>query len=746
MAKINYTLLTLSLTAASVLQANAGVPSESPSTYGSFIGKTSLRNDKKVQAFTSESNQKSGPKKVQAFANDGNSLVDEIGVLTLLEEEDFSKLTSGSEEAPDLSTNMEILQWMTDPETGDIVTDEYGNVLMNPEYEYPWNNMKPEFISGDKGWGIGNAFPAGGMLYFPFSQDMPQGKISTPWIDLSANSGTFVLEFKVKVNEEATTNPSMPPMIIVETAETNNMSPTWDTFEETFINYENISTEWTTFRLVYQGAGTSTLCNIVGQGLSGGMYIDDVRLYSLKPYLATPVTRLHSDFTDHSFVLNWNPVENAEKYLVNIWYENLYGQKVTVAENAETTEPFYKAEGTNLDDVYMYTVQAVNSEHSSLTTLPREVFDIITPEMRKAVLIDKDSRRYKGGVEEVLSAYGYNYFATARRKAESDGAFVITDEKFTGWSHPLYEDGWDYTKENPVDDKIASLYFPTDINQQGWYGSYFMIYKDYICLCPFFYEATYHRDMAAWVSPEFDLSKDNGKISISMNLAGEYDYTFENYPSCAVALFNWNEELGDYEQVELAYCRDLNFDWQKRSVEFTQGSSRSKIGFFAIGSYGDLYMDDILITQNYKAGETFDDPFYFSTWQLAEQTWDPTTFEFEVPERVLGNEIHQRAQAVRMHLDATGAYDGEKESGFAPYDLVVDTSNGVSLVESGIASNVSARQGEIIISNPEGKEVSVASIAGITTRLGRGEQISYRPTAKGTYIVKIGSESVKIIL
>ena len=73
--------------------------------------------------------------------------------------------------------------------------------------------------------------------------------------------------------------------------------------------------------------GVSTLCNIVGQGVSGGMYIDDIKIYSLTPYLATPVLGRHTDFTETSFVLNWNPVDGAEKYIVNVWYDDLYGEK-----------------------------------------------------------------------------------------------------------------------------------------------------------------------------------------------------------------------------------------------------------------------------------------------------------------------------------------------------------------------------------------------------------------------------------
>ena len=697
------------------------VPGVSPEDYSILKTREAASRPMRVQAETSRAD--SGPKKVLAFAGDGNAQVDKLGELILVEQEDFSKLTAGSEDNPDLSVNLEIPMWMTDPVTGDILFDEQGQPIPNPEYEYPWNNMKPEYISGDKGWGVGNAYPAGGALYFPFSQSAPQGKISTPWIDLSANGGTFVLEFKVRLTEE--NDSDTPSFILVETAETNGMAPTWDIFEETFVNYDLLSTEWTTFRLVYQGAGKSTLCNIVGQGISGGMLIDDVRIYSMKPFLATPVARRHSDFSETS-------------------YDDLYGERHFVVKDTETTETSYKVEDTDLDETYFFTVKAVNSEHESLTTKPREVFDIIAPVMVKAEQTDDEGREFIGGVEEVISAYGYNYAAVVKRVAEEDGPFTVTEETFTGWSHPAYPDDWNFTKENPVDDMIVGYFFPTDIGQQGWLGQNFMIYKDYLCLCPFFYEATWGQEQTAWISPEFDLSKDGGKISVSLKLAAQYDFDHEVYASCVVGLYNWNEEKGDYDQVELAYCRDLNFDWQNRTVELKGGSSRSKIGIFAVGSFGDMYVDDIVIRQNYRAGESFYDPFFFRTWQLAETADDPCSFEFTIPDRAEGKDVYQKAQAVRMHYDARGAYDGEAASPYTENDFVTSVPTGVRLVEDINGCNVSVEDGVIIIENPGREGVVVTAVDGKSLPLGNGSSINYRPGSKGVYIVTVGARSMKL--
>lgn len=691
----------------------------------------------------------SGPKRVMAFAGDGCAEVEKYGSLIPVVEEDFSLLTTGSEENPDLSANLEIDPYMRD-EDGFIIIDSYGNPVPNPEYEYPWNNMRNEYTH-TPGWGIGNAYPAGGMLYFPFSRENPQGKFNSHWIDLSAYDGTFVVEFRVKLSAPQAADSEIPSAIIVEVAETFNMSPIWDTFEDSFFNYENLSDEWTTFRLIYQGGGPSTIVNIVGQGLEGGMFLDDVKIYSLNPFIKAPTLTGHSDFSNESFAINWSAVEGAEGYVASCWHENLYGEREYMVDRCYTTDTSMNVEDTDPLDTYYYEVYAVKGELKSLARKPREIFDIVTPEMRPAVQTDELGRSFSGGVEPVESAYGYNYFAEAVRKAESDGPFTVTSEHFTGWRHPLYEDGEEYTKENPADAKIASLYYPTDIRQQGWYGKNFQIYKDYICLVPFFYTSTGGLEQTAWISPEFDLSKDGGRISVDLRLAADYDIDFNDYSQCAVALFNWNDQKGDYDQAEVVYCKDLTFDWQDRHVDFTKGCERSVIAFFGLGTYGDLYIDDILISQNYRKDEVFHDPFFFRTWQLAESDYseDPTTFNFTVPDYASGNEITQKAQAVRIHLNAQGQYDGEKASAFSGYDRVAFVEkyeSGVSLVENDIEGNVKVRNGRIFIYNPERLTLTVTAADGSSASLGNASETSYAPASRGVYIVSIGNRSVKIAL
>lgn len=740
-------LLGSALTCAA-LAASAALPAAQidPAAYGSLKGRTVTQ-----KAKAKASGTKSSVRRMQAFAGEGCAQVDNFGTLIKVVSEDFSKLTTGSEDNPDLSTKLWMEEWLMD-ENGMWILDSNNNPIPNPDFEYPWNNMKSEYTQ-EPGWGVGNAYPAGGMLYMPFSKENSQGKFNSHWLDLSGYDGAFVVEFRARLSELPAPDALMPSAIIVEVAETNGMGPTWDMFEEQFFNYEILTEEWTQFRLVFIGGGPSTLVNIVGMGVTGGMYLDDVTIYSLDCHVKAPELYSQSDYREDSFVLNWEEIEDADSYNVDCWYIDNDDQRTYVAKSALATENRYKVTGTDPRATYYYQVSANKDEYMSLTRIPREIFDIVPPKMKSTVQLDEEGHTFRGGVEPVAAADGYNYFAQRERIAEEDGPFVITREDFTGWTHPLYEEGEFYTKENPADDKIADLWYPTDLKQQGWYGKNFQIYKDYICLCPFFYTATYGVEQDMWSSPEFDLSKDGGKVSVDVKLAAAYDSEWNGYSYCAVGLFNWNDALGDYEQIEVAYIKDLKFDWQDFHVELNGASDRSVIAFFGLGTFGDLYMDDIVISQNYKKGEVFYDPFFFRTWLLAdsdEYVNDPTTFEFTVPAHASGGDIHQTAQAVRKHL-TNGSYDGEKASLFADrthvaYVAEYEDTNGISFVADDLASNVNVADGVIYITNPEGKAVSVVSAEGHSALLGNGTAVSYAAPARGVYVVRIGESNIKIAL
>lgn len=665
----------------------------------------------------------------------GIETVEKYGELTELFGEDFSLCSAGSEEEPDMNVVLNI-------PSGD------------PDFQYPWNNMKPEYYHGDHRWGIEGAYPAGGAIAFPISSMNPQGHVVTPIWDLTANDGSFVVEFRARIN-----TPTPPEhMILVEVAETNNWAPTWDTFDNE-VTFGSLSTEWSTLRCVFQKGGPTTIVNIVGMAAAEcTILVDDVKVYSLKPYVQTPVLTRHTEFADDSFRVNWKPVEGADKYKVSVWTEE-EGQRIYVLEDAETAETSMKAEGVDPRATYWFDVRAIAGDKESLLPLPREVFDIVAPAEITSTA-DPDGITFTSKVADVESAYGYSFTAMHQRTAQADGPFVITDEQFTGWKHPglkpdqLGPDGLPiYTIENPWD-HTSSYYFPLDINQQGWHGENFMTYHDFIAIDSFFWETG--RQQSGWISPEMDLSKDGGKIDISMKLAAAksviYDenntpYTY--YAYCIVGLFNWNEELGDYEQVESVICDNLNTQWSDRTVTLTKGSERSIIGFFAAGSYDNLYMDDIKIVQNYKKDEVFYDPFHFRTWQLADEAYidgrDKAEFTYTVPDYASGKPVYARAQAVRYE---GGQYSSKQvESPFTANTYVGETQeySGVNLVASDKGNgSASVQDGVLTVLNPDGETVVLCSLDGKAVVLGNATTISRRIDA-GVYVVRVGDKNIKLI-
>lgn len=726
----NTILLSSALLLGAAATAAVILPKESaPADYGTLRSRN-------ITSVMKAPAAKKGPQKVMAFADAGNAEVDKYGELITLVSEDFSLLTTGSEENPDYDTALEL------PSS-------------DPSYEYPWNNMQPQYVHGDLRWGVGNAFPAGGMLCFSFDEMNPEAHIVPPLLDLSVNGGAFVVEFRAKVSKPV--SQATPFILAVQAAETNNWGPSWDNIDEDFVTDE-LTTDWRTFRIVFQGGGPTSIINIVGSGRDGLMFIDDVKVYSLKPFVKTPVLARHSGFAADSFNINWHPVEGATKYLVNVW-SALPGMadltKIITDREVAASDTTFKVTDADATKVYYFSVSAADDAHTSLAPLMREVFDIVTPVLKKAEPVGDDGLTFAGKVENQPEAFGFNYTAMAKRVADADGPFTITNEEFTGWRSSLLDSddkykGQEFTKENPfLDGVIGGPFYPTDIKQQGWYGKNYMTYKDYLMLAPFYYTASGDpKEQACWVSPEFDLSADGGKVSVDLKLAATYWQDYRRYADCAVALFNYNPAIGDFEQVDLVYVRDLNFDWKDAHIELNGASEISRIGIFALNSYEDMYVDDIVIKQNRKAGDAFMDPFYYSTWQLAEVMENPNEFVFKVPDYASGKEVYNKAQAVRMHLNAYGEYDSEVVSKATDDEYVgkTDSYSGVTLVENDLLARVAVSSGCITVSNPDGEEVVIVSADGCAVNLGNAATVSHTPGAPGIYVVCVGNKSIKVLI
>lgn len=641
--------------------------------------------------------------------------------------EDFSLMTTGSVGNPDKDTELWYVR-------------EDGNA---------WMTMRDGYTH-QSGWGGGYIYPAGGTVAIA-NPDEP-GHLNTCMMDLSGNDQIAFVQFDMRTDD------GQPDQtVIVEGAETFNMAPSWRVLGGSQI--DGISSEWKTYTLMFQNAGAYSMFNIfhpqMTQGeVLGNIYVDNFRVYQVNPYVKMPTLYGHSYYTGESFNVSWSKVENADHYLLNVyWVDETNGNaKMYAAENQSVSDTTFTVNGIISGKNYYYVVQSVDAAgHKSFEPTPKLICDLEAPKDLTATDINQDNGTFTASWEAAPSAERYNYWAYCDRKATQDGPMRLTDEDFTGVKCPdgTLGEGFGYSmteaewKETSV---TNPSYFSMDnyviqpINQGGWVAKNGFPLADG-CIKVDGYQYVYNNSDAGLVSPELDLSKNGGKITINVDLWGDtetlqyedgskVDYTAQ----CAVALFNWDPAKNDFTQAELIYVKDLNSSWQNRTIELTKGTDRSIIGLYCVGSPANLFFDNLKIDQDYKAGETFVDPIVYHRW------WEGTSVDVQIPIRGnLGNITH-RVTAIK----------GNPETGAIVESLPSDTefvgryeSTDVKSVNLLSKANVRV-EGQTIVVNGNGL-VQVYTLDGALVAKAEANGQARITVPSGAYIVKTNNESVKVV-
>lgn len=641
--------------------------------------------------------------------------------------EDFSLMTTGSVGNPDKDTELWYVR-------------EDGNA---------WMTMRDGYTH-QSGWGGAYIYPAGGTVAIG-NGDEP-GHLNTCMMDLSGNDQIAFVQFDMRTDD------GQPDQtVIVEGAETFNMAPSWRVLGGSQI--DGISSEWKTYTLMFQNAGAYSMFNIfhpqMTQGeVLGNIYVDNFRVYQVNPYVKMPTLYGHSYYTGESFNVSWSKVENADHYLLNVyWVDETNGNaKMYAAENQVVNDTTFTVNGIISGKNYYYVVQSVDAAgHKSFEPTPKLICDLEAPKDLTATDINQDNGTFTASWEAAPSAERYNYWAYCDRKATQDGPMRLTDEDFTGVKCPdgTLGEGFGYSmteaewKETSV---TNPSYFSMDnyviqpINQGGWVAKNGFPLADG-CIKVDGYQYVYNNSDAGLISPELDLSKNGGKITINVDLWGDtetiqyedgskVDYTAQ----CAVALFNWDPAKNDFTQAELIYVKDLNSSWQNRTIELTKGTDRSIIGLYCVGSPANLFFDNLKIDQDYKAGETFVDPIVYHRW------WEGTSVDVQIPIRGnLGNITH-RVTAIK----------GNPETGAIVESLPSDTefvgryeSTDVKSVNLLSKANVRV-EGQTIVVNGNGL-VQVYTLDGALVAKAEADGQARITVPSGAYIVKTNNESVKVV-
>lgn len=636
--------------------------------------------------------------------------------------ENFAKMTTGSQDAPDYDTDLNDYEM----------------------HDNAWINMLDDFTQ-TPGWGSHNAYSAGGSIYLEADNET-QGQLNTPMLNVSRNSGICFLQFDARVPEDN----EVVEQVVVEAAETYNMQPSWKFLGNTQL--PQLTTDWQTYTIQFYEGGEYTLFNIVNY--SAPVLIDNVRVFQVDQYVATPTPNPHKNYArvdDNTakFDLSWSAVDGAESYVLNVYDKDANGKPQNyIQKDVEVKDKKFTVDNAVTGTIYYYTVSAKKGEHVSMPSVEVQVKGIVEPVLSVSSPINGD--KYTAEWKNVGGAERYNYISYFKQEATEDCLMEVSKLNLVGMKYGSDDMEVEYSVDNPTSYTLDRGALADEIGQAGWTVKHYAIYKDALTIDAFW--TVEAKSDAGLISPEMDLSKDNGKFRVKLRACAEYLPAYEAYPQAAVALFNYDEEKGDYVQSELIYAGDknVNGDWKRYDCDFTTGTARSIVGIYGTWAPGNLYLSDVAIYQNYKKGDSFLNPFHYLNW-LVPGTGETTSVEVTIPAKAYEREIYHQAQSVRVKAEGdqfSGAtflesrFSDLKKVGFCPL------TNGVNDAKLNVSgATVSLAGNNIVVNNPQKAAVALYTLDGMLVASDNScaEVVTLPATAHGKYVVKVGKQSVKLV-
>ena len=715
---------------------------------------------------------------------DGTNPYAKYGEFEELLYEDFSKLTTGSVGNPDFNTNLYDPFKRTDP-------------YDNSQYEIPWYSFNPDYLNTkgvydsnhetDSRWGVNNGFPAGGALYMYLQDDdedceFSQCHVNTCLIDCSKYQGDVLLQFDAFTDNAESTN----FISQVEAAETNGMGPNWNVLGS--LTLPEINSERKTYTILFRGADKSTIFNIVGQrgALERGgdiygnsFYIDNIKVSVLKPFVNAPENLKMKYYKGDNFKLAWDKVDGADKYLVDVYTKQVvqndmgYTQETIgdyLLQDEETTDNFLQVNNAKNGEVYYYRVRAMKGNQVSMeSNEEKQILGVVAPAL-ELVNSYADSK-YTAMWKPVPGAERYNYQAFAANKITEDTKLAVVNTNFEGmpynhgfewkvtsWGNEIVEqyDTPKYSTTEPDPSAVTGTYTCLD-KMSGWMAYSWALYKDALVIDG--YQSFNNGNNASLQCAPIDLSKDNGKFDVTITLKGECaeGYVDENnnpvYAHAALATFVYDQELDDYVQGETKFIADTNDkEWKTTTCSFSNGSEDMTFGVFATYAPSNLYIHDIKIEQNYKAGDTFMKSFdyYYRAEGVEVEKNGEKYLSMEIPlvGETAGKDIYHRMQSVRLGQAANQFTSATFcESQWSKPTLVAE--NVVTGIEKttevGKKSATVFMQGDnLVINNPAGEEVHIFGMNELNADKSGNASIKMAMPADNSFIVKVGKQSIKI--
>ena len=320
--------------------------------------------------------------------------------------------------------------------------------------------------------------------------------------------------------------------------------------------------------------------------------------------------------------------------------------------NEWTDVSWFTSAGAENSRIYIYSY----SKNVFIDDIEIVSVQLSTPTLQEETNISKDS--FTANWSAVDDADSYIFKLTANHTAEKDETFFYTNSSFNN----VVSEGTIYDPEITLEMEASvdnwHIYMPALVNEAiGFTGKY-----------------AGSEVFGAITSPVLDLSSDNGNINLTFKALANINETL------MVSLIT--SEYGYYDVADQKNIIVEKEGWIDYSVEFSNGTDDAYIEITNFG-YGNIFFDDIKISQSIKAGEN-------KTLVLEELEVENTLYKTNIDEAFFSDILSYQVAARKNVYSANNKIIGNIDSKFTE-------SKTVTLSEDEVAADetISVGDGEI---------------------------------------------------
>lgn len=608
-----------------------------------------------------------------------------------------------------------------------MILSENFDKFTKGSYGAPDTEVLDGFINSDLTdaplWSANYVYQAGGAVYIDRNNET-NANLCTPILEIPQNGKPITITFRARMgNPEYQFDWAEVYMIDV----TDPNSPR--TFYKDYAYYYN--EEWREYCFVFDKPRTGTDFFFQFAGYDTSMYLDDVEIKFRDPKLPVPVPTGFSDFTDDGFTANWDAVEGADSYLVSLFTLDTNRDKTRkyILQDVPATECKYTFTGLETPTTtYYYTVKALKGHQQSPESNQMKVHSLTIPQNITTKVNDDNTVTISW--DAVTGAEYYELTAMRTYEAQNDETYILSKENFDKLVSPGTTTLPDY-KYLPAKEELDEW---TD--QPGWIaegpahinGAYGLIG----------YYAQNYGDDIYLESPIMDLSAAGGKVKLTADLFAQ---PVDLYDDCGARIEMYNYVFEDDKmkgkRADFEEYSSLADEWMRYSAELEGGTPVSALSVWATAGY--LYIDNIEISQDLKAGDKVAVPYYNAK---------PGTNEVTLPiyDLLRGSKLSFRLCAVREIWDSMHFSINEyvKSPSTPEYSISIDAA-GISDAEAGTQAKAFVTDGRLTVVNPAAAAVTVTDMTGRTVATETGSQLNVIDLpAKGVYVVRVGADTFKV--